>query len=301
MPPPDPTPTASWAFEAIGTRWEIDTASPLEPSEQAAVTARIEAFDRAWSRFRDDSVVSAMARDAGTYRLPDEAGALLELYAELGRLTGGAVDPLVGGRLADLGYDATYSLGRGVAPVVGVRRSAPSGTVLAAEPLTSTVTIAEPVTLDVGAAGKGLLVDLVAAVLRETRSAFTLDASGDLLHAGPHPLRVALEHPGDPSLAIGVVELAPGSSLCASATNRRAWGDGLHHVLDARTGEPTRDVVATWVVSDVSCMQADGLATAYFFAGPDVLTGAGMPHEFVRVHADGRVEWSAGLTGQVFA
>ena len=35
-------------------------------------------------------------------------------------------------------------------------------------------------------------------------------------------------------------------AIAASAANRRAWGDGLHHVLDAVTGEPVRGVVATW-------------------------------------------------------
>jgi len=33
--------------------------------------------------------------------------------------------------------------------------------------------------------------------------------------------------------------------LCASAVNRRAWGDGLHHILDARTGRPSREVLAS--------------------------------------------------------
>ncbi len=55
--------------------------------------------------------------------------------------------------------------------------------------------------------------------------------------------------------AIGVVELDPEDALCGSATNRRAWGDGLHHVLDGRTGRPTNDIVATWVVVPQSCMR----------------------------------------------
>ena len=128
---------------------------------------------------------------------------------------------------------------------------------------------------------------------------FTIDASGDLLHRRADPLRIALEHPGDATRAIGVADLPPGRALCASATNRRAWGEGLHHVLDGRTGRPTSDVVATWVVAD-SCLLADGLATAHFLADPARL----MPrfdHEFVRMHADGRVEWSPDFPGEVFS
>lgn len=289
-----------WTFDAIGTSWTIDTAAPLTPDVAALVTRRIDDFDRAWSRFRGDSLVTRMAAGGGTFELPAEAERLLGFYAELDELTDGAVNPLVGGRLADLGYGADYSLVPAVATEAAATDAyASTLTLTRGGPAHVAVETDRPVVLDVGAAGKGLLVDLVAALLADHGfGEVTVDASGDLFHGGPAPLRVALEHPGDPELAIGVVEIEPQTSLCASATNRRAWGDGLHHVIDARTGLPTEDVVATWVVA-ADCMHADGLATAYFFAGPDRLSGA-QPHEFVRVLADGRVEWSPGFPGEVF-
>jgi FAD:protein FMN transferase len=155
-----------------------------------------------------------------------------------------------------------------------------------------------PVLLDVGAAGKGQLVDLVDDVLDglgHTRR--VVDASGDL-RATATPMRVALEHPADPTRAIGVVEL-DGRAVAASATTRRAWGDGLHHVLDAVTGEPTRGVVATWAIAR-SAMLADGIATALFFdVAPNLLARHDV--EYVRMSADGRVEHSPGLPGEVFA
>ena len=115
-----------------------------------------------------------------------------------------------------------------------------------------------------GAAGKGYLIDLVSGVLAEQGyPEHVIDASGDLLARGEVRMRVALEHPRDPKKAIGVVELHDGA-LAASASNRRAWGDGLHHVLDAVTGEPTGSVLATWALAD-SAMLADGAATALFF------------------------------------
>ena len=46
-------------------------------------------------------------------------------------------------------------------------------------------------------------------------------------------------------IGIGMIALVHDGALCSSATNRRAWGDGLHHVIDAMTGLPTRDVIAT--------------------------------------------------------
>lgn len=287
MPPPD-----AWQFEAIGTTWQIDTDEPLDTDVRAEVLRRIDEFDRVWSRFRADSLVSEIATRSGTWELPD-AEHLLGFYDELFKLTAGAVNPLIGRALADLGYDADYSLvdsglGAAVPRWDAVTRTG------------SVLTTSEPLLIDVGAAGKGLLVDLVGGVLRGAgRSEFTIDASGDIYHGGTKTIRVALEHPVDPTRAIGVVELEPEDALCASATNRRTWGDGLHHVLDGRTGRPTPDIVATWVIVPQSCMIADGLATALFLAEPAQL----MPrftYEFVRMHADGRVEWSPQLPGEVF-
>ncbi|RYJ00261.1 MAG: FAD:protein FMN transferase, partial [Actinomycetales bacterium] len=245
-----------------------------------------------WSRFRPDSVVTALAATPGAVELPAEASPLLDLYRRLDHLTSGAVTPLMGRALADLGYDATYSLRpSGRAAVV------PGWSVLTWEP--PVLTTHEPVLLDVGAAGKGLLADLVADVLRSSGvETFSVDASGDLVHRGRDPLRVALEHPLDPTVAVGVAELAPGTALCASAVNRRAWGEGLHHVLDGRTGRPTHDVLATWVVAD-TCLLADGAATAAFFVPPPRLE-AELGVASARLLSTGRLEWSATFPGEMF-
>jgi len=288
MPKPD-----AWQFEAIGTTWQIDTARPLDAATREAVTDRIEEFDRVWSRFRPDSVISAIAAGVGEWDLPDEAEVLFRFYDELHDATGGAVNPLIGRTLADLGYDADYSL-----TPVEVPAEVPYWSSIEFDFSAPVVRTTEPVVIDVGAAGKGLLVDLVSSLLGGRLNQFTVNASGDLFHGGTSPIRIALEHPLDPTMAIGVAELEPELALCASATNRRSWGDGLHHVLDARTGRPTEDVIATWVVAG-TCMHADGLATAHFLAEPAALMGR-FPHEFVRMHADGRVEWSPDFPGEVF-
>ncbi len=105
---PAPTATrASWTFDAIGTSWAIETAAPLPPVARDAVAAVVERFDLEWSRFRDDSLVSALAAGrVASVPLPEDADAMLSLYDELDAATGGAVNPLVGDALARLGYDA---------------------------------------------------------------------------------------------------------------------------------------------------------------------------------------------------
>lgn len=293
-------PRPSVAFQAIGTGWQLDTPEPLPADVLAAVHDRIARFDRDWSRFRADSWVAEVARGGpGTYRLPADAGPLLDAYDVADRCTDGAVNPLVGRALEDLGYDAGYAL-RPRLDAAGalVAGPAPSWRT-AAHRDASTLTLDEPAVLDVGAGGKGYLVDLVAGVLSEHGVAeHVVDAGGDLRAAVPEPLTVALEDPRDPARAVGVIRLADGA-LCGSATNRRAWGPGLHHVVDARTGLPTTDVVATWATGPTA-LAADLAATALFFAEPD-LVAARFGVRYVVLRADGGIRWSLDLDGEVFA
>jgi thiamine biosynthesis lipoprotein len=293
-------------FEAIGTRWQIETPRPLPSATRAAVLERVEAFDRDYSRFRPDSLVTALARGAGRVDFPADAEPLFGLYDRLHAATDGAVDPLVGARLEQLGYDAEYTLrptpARG--PSVPDARARPTWpTTVTRSPATSgsVVTVSAPAgtVIDLGAAGKGYLVDLVASVLRDAgHTEYVVDGSGDLAHSGGTPVRVGLEHPLDPRKAIGVAEFA-GLSLCASASNRRAWGEGLHHIVDPRTGSPAREVIATWVVASSTAL-ADGLATALFFTGAHQLAKT-FHFSYVRMYADGRAERSRDFPGELFA
>ncbi|MCR2812206.1 FAD:protein FMN transferase [Microbacterium sp. zg.Y1090] len=281
----------SWRFEAIGTRWEIVTEAALPPAARALVAETVDRFDRAWSRFRSDSLVSRLAA-GGSVPPPDDAGDMLGVFAELTGATGGAVSPLVGDALAARGYDADYSLvDRGALPS---REDWRTRLRWDAERLQ----LDGPATIDVGALGKGRLVDLVGACLAPWTGdgALVVDAGGDVLVRGTTE-RIGLEHPYDPTRAIGVWEMTD-AALCASAVTRRAWGEGLHHVLDARTGEPVRAVAATWAVA-ATAMRADAAATALFFAGGAELA-ARWGVSWVRMRTDGTVDWSPGCTAEVF-
>ena len=109
----------AWRFDAIGTRWEIETADPLDDGDRARVQSIIGSFDETWSRFRDDSVVSALRERGGSAPLDPDAAAdaqeMLDVYRELDLATHGAVNPLIGAALEALGYDAALSLEPGPA------------------------------------------------------------------------------------------------------------------------------------------------------------------------------------------
>ena len=295
MATPAPPP-AVWRFDAIGTAWQIETAAPLNPHTRRQVEEVVADFDREWSRFRSDSLVTALARGAGSVPAPADAADMLGAFDALDRATHGAVSPLVGASLEARGYDAGYGfVDHGPTPAPRSWRK-----LLTLEE--GALGLSEPALVDVGALGKGRLVDLVLAlVLPSSDGHVVVDASGDLAVRGGSQ-RIALEHPYDAIRAIGIVEVED-AALCASATNRRSWGDGLHHVLDARTGEPVRTIAATWAVAagpwTNAAMHADAIATALFFdGGPELAAEWGV--QWVRMTTDGRVEWSPGSTAELF-
>lgn len=206
----------TFAFSAIGTHWVIETEARLEDELRRRILERIERFDATYSRFRPDSLISDVAGAArgGRFEFPADSIALFDLYDRLAAATAGAVDPLVGRDLELLGYDAGYSLTP--APrLAGPHRSSWSQDL---ERDGSTVVTRRPLVIDVGAAGKGYLVDLIARLLRSWNiKRFVVDGSGDILHAGDAAIRIGLEHPLDPSRVIGVAELQ-NAALCESAT-----------------------------------------------------------------------------------
>jgi len=263
-------------FEAIGTHWWIE--SKLVDKQINKIHRLIEKIDKTWSRFRDDSMVMAMAQTAGNYRLSKSDEALISWYRQLYEATDGLVTPLIGQTMSDTGYDKNYSLRS---------KSKISKTPEWDKVITlnqQSITIKKAWLIDVGAAGKGFTVDKVAELLDDD---YCVDAGGDI-KVGNRKMKIGLEDPRDPSKLIGVVNIQ-NESICGSAVHRRAWGD-WHHVINPKSSSPVHDIIATWVISD-SAMQADGLATALFFVTPDKLQHLAS-FKYCIMYKDGSVEVS---------
>src|SRR5581483_6494973 len=241
-----PVPCFDWTFSALGTKWWIGIYEPLRAAAIAhlkkTITERIELFDRTYSRFRPDSLVAHIARKAGTYRLPPDAAPLFAFYRRLYELSDGLVTPLIGQVLVEAGYDANYSL----MPRI-LRRPIRWDDAFTIHD--QTLVAKQSILLDVGAAGKGYLVDIISELLvREGVLQFCVDASGDLYCQNLQgALRIGLEHPDNPEQVIGIADLQHGA-LCGSAGNRRAWR-AHHHIINPQTLEPVRNVRAVWTAA----------------------------------------------------
>lgn len=263
-------------FEALGTHWFIQSPGGISPSLEKKIHQVLERVDVTWSRFRDDSLVATMAHTLGDYPLEMADQELLTWYETLYKATNGDVTPLIGQTLADAGYDETYRL----TPKKQLAKTPEWGEVI--QRTKDGVRIETPRLLDVGAAGKGFAIDQVAALFKERP--YLIDAGGDIRVQGISQI-IGLEHPSDSSKLIGTFQLE-NKSICASAGNRRAWGE-WHHIISPKTSLPTRDIVATWAIADTA-MHADGIASALFFTAPEML--ASLPHfSYVVMYENGKV------------
>lgn len=132
-----------------------------------------------------------------------------------------------------------------------------------------------------GTASAGHLIDTITAVLhRRGSDGFVVDVDGGMRHSGTTGLHVALRHPAQPDLAIGVATLTD-QAVCASAP------------------ESTADIAAAWVVAD-DAVTAHALSSALLVTPPQRLSRF-FRFSYVRLFHDGRAEVSRNFPGALFA
>ncbi len=281
-------------FEAIGTHWVIDIDKELSSEEETLllrkIKGRIAEFDFAYSRFREDSLVSKMSREAGDFTLPKDADKMISLYKEMYDATGGLVTPLIGQVLVDAGYDANYSL-------IPKTLTKPLSWDEVLEWKNPVLTMKKPELLDFGAAGKGYLVDIVSEILEENRiHSYCVDAGGDMRQRGTAGLKVGLEHPTDPTMVIGTIDLK-NESLCGSAGNRRKWAD-FHHIINPETLSSPKEILAIWTWAKTTLL-ADLLTTGLFFVPAEKLLKH-FDFEYLIVRSDLTLEKSENFNAEIF-
>ncbi|MDB5175189.1 MAG: FAD:protein transferase [Candidatus Saccharibacteria bacterium] len=292
---PTPNPKSAVApsqfrFDAIGTSWTIDLYQPAPAGLQQKILDRIAEFDKAYSRFRADSLITTIKQRPGTYQLPADSLPLFNLYRRLYDLTEGSMTPLIGSVLEQAGYDAEYSLEPGELHV-------PPTWDKALRLKGQTLTTLQSVTIDVGAAGKGYLLDIIGELLRGAGvTAFCLDAGGDILIQNPNALTIGLENPDDLTQVIGVVSITNGS-ICGSAGNRRSWA-GYQHIINPHSLVSPTDIKAVWVVAPTGLV-ADALTTALYFAKPELLQEH-FAFSYAILSTDGSLRYSANFPAEFF-
>jgi thiamine biosynthesis lipoprotein len=295
----------SVSFPALGSTAVVavtDSAALEAAREQ--VERVIDRFDRACSRFRDDSELIALNGSAGA---PVNVSPLLleavEAALRAARVTDGDVDPTVGEALIALGYDRDFDeIGAGGATTMRIT-SVPGWRTVSVDHDAGTVCTARGVVLDLGATAKALAADHAAAAAAATGEAGVLvSLGGDLSIVGPPPpdawrVRVTDDHRSDATAPGQWIALRAGGLATSSTTVRRWETDGgpAHHLLDPATGRPVASPWRTVSVTAASCLDANIASTAAIIKGeeaPAWLESQALPSRLVRT--DGTVLHLAG-------
>jgi len=283
-------------FEAIGTHWIIDISKELSSKEEALlldkIKQRIDIFDKDYSRFRKDSLITQISQKSGEYKLPEDADKLLSIYKKVYDVTSGLVTPLIGQVLVDSGYDAEYSL-------ISRNPVKPLKWNEVMEWQNPVLKIVKPELLDFGAGGKGYLVDIVSELLKkEGVTEYCVDAGGDMCQRSEklESLKVGLEHPEDKESVIGTIEIK-NQSLCGSAGNRRKWA-GYNHVINPETLSSPKDILAVWTVAE-DTLTADILTTGLYFVSPETLLKH-FKFDYLILRPDYSIEKSLGFDAELY-
>lgn len=297
----------TFAFSALGTQWSIlvDHEHFLESHKKAMLDA-VAVFEHRFSRFLPESEVNQFREaSAGTYVVSDEFASLLTAADRLRTLTGGVYDPAVGGLLEHAGYDKEYRM----EPDEEVENYTLPQWSLSEKK----ITIGGPVVFDFGGIGKGYCIDLIAELLKKQGyTYFLVEGGGDMYGTTKRDgsaYRIALEWPGKPDTAFGVVELR-NQGVAVSDSFKRRWPASAkagrdeknwHHIIDPQSKKPIEQVVGCTALAQTA-FAADCMTSALFLSSSEKYPGLSeqLQAEYVVFKQDGSVEVSQGWGGELF-
>lgn len=237
----------------------------LAPSDRSgaalAVQEIFEAWDRRFSRFRRDSELEALNDAAGRpFHVSDLMMSVLGTALRAARATDGLFDPMLGGRMIELGYDRTYEeLKPQRAAAVLPEWRAAAWRAIVMDPERGTVQLPVGYRIDLGGIAKGMAVDAaLEALVAEGAQYAAVNAGGDLAVAGLPPgeesWSVAIDGATETTVAIRRGALATSSVL---GRRWRVNGTERHHLLDPRTGMPSSGPIVQASVAAATCVQAE--------------------------------------------
>jgi FAD:protein FMN transferase len=295
------------ALRALGTTAIVVVRRPeCLLQARSALVRELHAVDLACSRFRPDSELVGLNRNAGD---EVEVGpyllTALGVALEAAEATAGAVDPTVGEALRLAGYDRTFALVRLRDGRLVHVSAAPGGGwhSIEIDRERRMVRIPKGVEVDLGATAKALAADRAAqAAANETGDGVVVSLGGDLAVAGDPPeegwsVGLADDHAAPFPDGAPTVSVRSGG-LATSGTCVRNWATSsgrAHHIIDPRTGIPAVTPWRTVSVAAASCVDANTASTAAIVLGdaaPEWLAARRLPARLVR--EDGEVVRVAG-------
>ena len=289
---------ASHDFAALGTGVTVTTLDRRAlDTAVAEVRSELDAFDRACSRFRDDSDLEQLNRAGTPTKVHGILHEALDYALAAAAATDGVVDPTVGTSVRLLGYDGDFAaLDRSGPPVVRVERAG-GWFMVEFDRESGVVSLPRGIRLDLGATAKALASDHCAErAARAIGGGVLVSVGGDVAVAGAPPdggwtIRVAEHHAATDDAPGETISLWQGG-VATSTTTVRRWlrgGEWQHHIVDPATGQAAATAWRTVTVAASTCRAANVVSTAAIVRGPAAepwIRSLGVPCRVVDIDGD---------------
>ncbi|HEX2646772.1 MAG TPA: FAD:protein FMN transferase [Candidatus Dormibacteraeota bacterium] len=255
-------------FEALGTTCAVFA---VGASRDRLLDAEswVRALGARLTRFSTTSELSLLNASSGRWTATSaEMDAILRASLDAFEMSGGLVNIAVLPAVLAAGYTRTLSEG----PTVSVLESPPPIPALpdVLEVRRGGARLRPGASLDLGGIAKGWMADRLGASIGPNNLA---NIGGDLMATGGGP-----RGEGWPVGLGGVTLMLRDQGAATSSVRRRRWGD-LHHLIDPRTGAPTRSGL-----DEVSAVAAGGLE-AEVVAKTALLLGPELAPAYCAAHA----------------
>ena len=250
----------------------IDSAVAVD--ELFRVPAWFETWEQSFSRFRADSELSRLNRNAGKPTpVSDPMWQVLQASLNAARQSDGLVTPALLAALESAGYDRTFesleSNGARRRPgwmLVGDWR------MIECDASTRSVCLPPGMRLDLGGIAKGWSADQAARRLGTIAPAL-IDAGGDIAVSAPPASddvwRIGVADPGEPARNLELLLIERGAVATSGRDYRRWQRNGVwqHHIIDPRTGEPAETDIITATVIAPTAVEAEAAAKQVLIQG----------------------------------
>ena len=267
-------------------------------------------IDARMSEWKDSSPLSAINRSAGVTPVPIPADlrALLHRSIDIAQLTDGAFDPTWAALWGLWDFKAEHPAPPSV-EAIAERLALIDYRSLDIDDTAGTVFLPRSgMLVGLGGIAKGYALDQAAAALHTAGIYdFLISAGGQIMAGGSHdgrPWRVGVRDPrGDVDDYFARIELHDESASTSGDYERYFIDHGVryHHVLDPRTGKPSRGVRSVTVVSGDATL-ADALSTALMILGVErglAVVEATPGLEALFVDEIGKTHLSSGLEARI--
>jgi thiamine biosynthesis lipoprotein len=287
----------NYSFPAMGSDCRVTLyADDEHTADHAAdaVMAEVWRIERKYSRYADDSVLSAINRAGlagGRVEVDSETAGLLDYAFAAHRQSGGLFDVSCGAlaRVWDFSRAVlpAQSAIAAILPLVGLDKlnwSPPRLEFLRAG-----------MALDFGGIGKEYAVDRAADICLALgiRSGM-IDFGGDIRVLGPHPdgapWRIGVRHPRMPEVSLGTIEVMSGALATSGDYERyiEVAGRRYCHILNPVSGWPAAGFCSVTVLAE-QCLLAGTLATIAMLkeeSGKQWLIDSGFRHLWIDAALD---------------